>query len=64
MDATTCQPRDDRYADNSRRTGVTCPYCDGTLIPLSGAFRCMRCCFSICPGCDDPGILQSSGGSD
>jgi hypothetical protein len=53
MEATTCPPRDDRHPNGPARRGVACPYCEGVLIPLRGAFRCVRCCFSICPGCED-----------
>ncbi len=29
-----------------------CPLCNGTLTPLRGQFRCARCCFILCDGCD------------
>ena len=30
-----------------------CPVCDGALVPLRGQYRCARCYFSICAGCED-----------
>lgn len=53
MDAITCHPKNARPADSSARHGVACPFCDGVLVPLRGEYRCLRCCFSICPGCED-----------
>jgi hypothetical protein len=29
-----------------------CPVCAGRLVPLRGFFRCSRCYFSICVGCE------------
>jgi hypothetical protein len=52
MDAPTCPARDDRATQVSAHRGVTCPFCDGVLVPQRDVYRCPRCCFSICPGCD------------
>jgi hypothetical protein len=30
----------------------TCPVCMGVLIPVGGAWRCSRCCFAFCEGCE------------
>jgi hypothetical protein len=30
----------------------SCPVCSGPLVPLRGAFRCVRCSFTICEGCE------------
>ncbi len=54
MDATSCPPSNPRSADGSARRGVMCPFCDGVLVPLGGTYRCLRCAFSICPGCESP----------
>ena len=29
-----------------------CPVCGGGLIPLRGNWRCGRCFFALCAGCD------------
>ena len=29
-----------------------CPICNGSLIETKGMFRCVRCNFSFCAGCD------------
>jgi hypothetical protein len=29
-----------------------CPVCEGALVPLRGQYRCARCYFSICAGCE------------
>jgi len=29
-----------------------CPVCNGLLIPLRGHYRCARCCYSFCIGCE------------
>jgi hypothetical protein len=58
MEATTCPSRDNRTTELTRQRGVACPFCDGVLVPLRGAYRCVRCCFSICPGCEDVSLLD------
>jgi hypothetical protein len=61
MDATTCPTRDDRLAEGSANRAVTCPFCDGVLVPQRDAYRCLRCCFSICPGCDVASVSDDAG---
>jgi hypothetical protein len=56
MDTTSCPPKNDRTVEALERRAVTCPCCDGVLVPLRGAYRCVRCCFSICPGCEVAGL--------
>jgi hypothetical protein len=29
-----------------------CPLCNNVLIPLRGFFRCSRCFFTLCAGCE------------
>jgi hypothetical protein len=29
-----------------------CPVCSGVLVPLRGLYRCSRCSFSLCVGCE------------
>jgi hypothetical protein len=39
--------------DTSRNEGEpSCPVCEGPLIPLCGFYRCSRCFFSLCLGCE------------
>jgi hypothetical protein len=33
-----------------------CPICGGGLVPLRGTWRCARCSFLLCVGCD-PGVF-------
>jgi len=39
-----------------------CPVCNGSLVPLGGQFRCGRCHFTVCEGCD--GAAAGSGADD
>jgi hypothetical protein len=42
-----------RARDSPRSEGEPpCPVCEGPLIPLRGVFRCSRCYFSLCLGCE------------
>jgi hypothetical protein len=59
MEATSCPRRDDRTAERSAKRGIACPCCEGVLVPVRDAYRCVRCCFSICAGCEYPGLLDS-----
>jgi hypothetical protein len=34
------------------RTGQGCPACGAALIPLRGQWRCSRCYFMLCVGCE------------
>jgi hypothetical protein len=36
-------------------TAPMCPVCGGGLIPLRGQWRCSRCYFALCAGCE-PGL--------
>ena len=29
-----------------------CPVCNGQRVPLRGAYRCSRCMFILCVGCE------------
>jgi hypothetical protein len=31
-----------------------CPVCAGLLVPLRDQYRCSRCFFSFCVGCENP----------
>jgi hypothetical protein len=38
------------------RPQALCPVCNGPLIPLRGNYRCARCFFSLCVGCEGPDV--------
>ena len=40
-----------------------CPVCLGGLIPQRGAWRCVRCGFSLCVGCDSSPMSEYVGAS-
>jgi hypothetical protein len=33
-------------------TAPLCPVCGGVLVPMRTAWRCSRCYFSLCAGCE------------
>lgn len=37
---------------SANRSGMACPVCGATLIPLRGQWRCSRCYFMLCVGCE------------
>jgi hypothetical protein len=37
-----------------------CPVCGGPLIPLRGQYRCSRCLFSLCVGCEPEEVPASA----
>jgi hypothetical protein len=38
----------------------TCPVCTGFLVRLAGSWRCARCCFTFCEGCEgEPAVCFS-----
>lgn len=40
-----------------------CPVCSGALVPLRDQYRCARCYFTVCAGCEDiPGYPTSDAG--
>jgi hypothetical protein len=36
----------------SSNTMPKCPACGGMLVPMRSAWRCSRCYFSLCAGCE------------
>jgi hypothetical protein len=45
---------------------LACPVCGGGLVPLRGQWRCSRCFFALCVGCEvvlgtEPGTRESEG---
>ncbi len=39
-------------SEPSTSCGHMCPHCGGALIPLRGVWRCARCYFVLCAGCE------------
>jgi ribosomal protein L37AE/L43A len=51
---------------SEERTGgeiLPCPICGGSLLPRPADWRCGRCGFQICAGCD-PSFAAEPGGRD
>ena len=46
-----------------RTKAQACPVCGGVLVPLRGQWRCSRCQFSLCVGCE-VGLGQESADDD
>lgn len=44
--------------------GQPCPYCGGALVPLRGTWRCDRCGFQLCQGCEAGDAVGSPVESD
>ena len=40
-----------------------CPVCGGPCHPLGGAWRCTRCRFSLCDGCDGEVVTAFASGA-
>ncbi|HTU23123.1 MAG TPA: hypothetical protein VMG10_34120 [Gemmataceae bacterium] len=40
---------------------LRCPVCSGSLIPLHNAYRCSRCCYHLCAGCEQPEVELPGG---
>jgi len=41
-----------------------CPVCAGPLIPLRDQYRCTRCFYSFCAGCENPDGYGAGGAED
>jgi hypothetical protein len=41
-----------------------CPVCGGSLVPLRGHYRCSRCFFSACAGCEADEAPEPAEGGD
>lgn len=41
---------------------LRCPVCSGSLVPLHNSYRCSRCCYHQCAGCDQFDIGAASDG--
>jgi hypothetical protein len=42
--------------DGPRDGGASCPVCGGALVP--GLWRCVRCGFTYCPGCEPANLAH------
>jgi hypothetical protein len=38
---------------------LSCPLCGGGMVPLRGQWRCSRCYFALCAGCEP--VLHADG---
>ncbi len=52
MQTNTCSPQEERPECAGGERPPQCPVCSGLLIPLRNVYRCARCCYSICAGCE------------
>jgi len=59
--------RDSEFARSQPTAGRSwacpggCPVCSGPLVPLRGTYRCTRCCYSLCVGCEAPTPAPTAG---
>ena len=53
----TCEPP-------SSRPAQPCPACGAALVPLRGQWRCSRCYFTWCAGCEAVGGHEPAGADD
>jgi hypothetical protein len=53
---TSCSPTPSRRGEVSGGRWTPCPLCGGRLDPTRGSFRCSRCQFAICEGCESEGV--------
>jgi hypothetical protein len=47
--------RDEEHCDTptpAAEGALLCPVCNGIVIPLRDSYRCVRCRYSFCVGCD------------
>jgi hypothetical protein len=49
---TIVRERSESCVVQPRTGGHPCPACGGVLVPLRSAWRCSRCYFSLCAGCE------------
>lgn len=40
------------FCATATNSGPICPLCGGTMIPMRGVWRCARCYFTLCAGCE------------
>ena len=59
---TACSPADPAK-DATPAAGLPCcPVCNGLLVPLRGSYRCVRCLFTLCVGCEAADATDSADG--
>jgi hypothetical protein len=59
MFADTCAARSHPGEPHEKRLQPACPVCTGPLVLLGNLWRCGRCCFTLCEGCEGaPAILS------
>jgi hypothetical protein len=54
MECTTSAARAEYGRESAARPGPCCPVCAGPLVPLRESYRCCRCFFTLCAGCEAP----------
>jgi hypothetical protein len=58
MEYSTSVTTAERSREGVARRGPHCPICTGVLVPLREAYRCSRCFFTLCFGCEAPSLAQ------
>jgi hypothetical protein len=48
----TCNEQSHDVPRPTAELGPQCPLCAGELVLLRDGYRCVRCCYSFCLGCD------------
>jgi hypothetical protein len=61
IDSSERQPILSCTASTNDRT-PSCPMCGGVLVPTREAWRCSRCYFSLCEGCEPVSLADSAAG--
>jgi hypothetical protein len=65
MFASNAAPAEDSNRGSPQEFGrPPCPVCGGALVPLRGHFRCSRCFFSACAGCEADHAPEPADGGD
>ena len=39
----------------------SCPVCSGPFVELRGQYRCTRCFYTLCVGCEPSGVTEYCG---
>ncbi len=51
IDQTNCEQTHSCTTSTTTST-PPCPVCGGVLVPLRSTWRCLRCHYSLCAGCE------------
>jgi hypothetical protein len=56
MQISTSTSQEASMTDRGESAGTfRCPVCSGSLVPLHNFYRCARCSYHICAGCEQAG---------